>query len=176
MCYYNDFMKKRILLLLISIITISLFNNAITSAEGPKNYLKGKFYNSVKNHFLISTKKMTDDRFAQTVIVMLESDENGAWGLVVNKPLGTMPIALLIDPSLSSSEEREKLFKINIPVFWGGPVDVKEIFILHSAEYQSESTKKFGNISLSQDYNILFDISKNRGPKESLIILKDLRE
>ena len=114
---------------------------------------------------------MTDDRFAQTVIVMLESDENGAWGLVVNNPLGTMPIALLIDPSLSSSEEREKLFKINIPVFWGGPVDVKEIFILHSAEYQSESTKKFGNISLSQDYNILFDIAENRGSKKSLIIL-----
>ena len=171
MCYYNDFMKKRILLLLISIITISLFNSGITSAEGPKNYLKGKFYNSVKNNFLIATKKMTDNRFAKTVIVMLENDENGAWGLVINKPLGTMPIALLIDPSLSSSEEREELFKINIPVFWGGPVDVKEIFILHSNEYQSKSTKNYGNISLSQDYNILFDISKNRGPKESLIIL-----
>ena len=82
-----------------------------------------------------------------------------------------MPIALLIDPSLNSSEEREKLFRINIPVFWGGPVDVKEIFILHSNEYQSESTKNYGDISLSQDYNILFDISKNRGPEKSLVIL-----
>ena len=170
MCYYNDFMKKRILLLLIFIITISLFNNGTTSAEGPKNYLKGKFYSSVKDHFLIATEKMKDNRFSETVIVMFESDKNGAWGLVINKRLGTMPIALLIDPSLSTSEEREKLYKINVPVFWGGPVDIKEIFILHSAEYKSNTTQNYGNISISQDYNILFDIAENKGPEKSLVI------
>jgi len=63
-----------------------------------------------------------------------------------------------------------RLFKVNIPVFWGGPVDVKEIFILHSTEYQSETTKKYGNISISQDYNILFDIAENKGPKKSLVV------
>jgi len=113
---------------------------------------------------------MKDNRFSNTVIVMFESDENGAWGLVINKRLGTMPIALLIDPSLNSPEEREKLFKINVPVFWGGPVDVKEIFILHSTEYQSDTTKNYGNISISQDYNILFDIAENKGPENSLVI------
>jgi putative transcriptional regulator len=162
---------KRILLLLIFITTISLFNNGITTAEGPKNYLKGKFYSSVKNHFLIATKKMNDNRFGKTVIVMFESDENGAWGLVINKRLGTMPIALLIDPSLNTSEEREEMFKKNIPIFWGGPVDVKEIFILHSSEYKSETTKNYGDISISQDYNILFDIAENKGPEKSLVIL-----
>ena len=171
MCYYNDFMMKRILLLLIFTTTISLFNNGITTAEGPKNYLKGKFYSSVKNHFLIATKKMNDNRFGKTVIVMFESDENGAWGLVINKRLGTMPIALLIDPSLNTSEEREEMFKKNIPIFWGGPVDVKEIFILHSSEYKSETTKNYGDISISQDYNILFDIAENKGPEKSLVIL-----
>jgi len=164
-------MMKRILLLLIFIITISLFNNGITTAEGPKHYLKGKFYSSVKDHFLIATEKMNDNRFSKTVIVMFESDENGAWGLVINKRLGTMPIALLIDPSLNTSEEREEMFKKNIPIFWGGPVDVKEIFILHSSEYKSETTKNYGDISISQDYNILFDIAENKGPEKSLVIL-----
>ena len=163
-------MMKRILLLLIIIVTLSLSNNGISAAEGPKNYLKGKFYSSVKDHFLIATERMKDDRFSKTVIVMFESDKNGAWGLVINKPLGTMPIALLIDPSLNSPEEREKLFKINVPVFWGGPVDVKEIFILHSTEYRSDTTKNYGNISISQDYNILFDIAENKGPENSLVI------
>ena len=162
-------MRKIILLFLI--ITVALFNNVIGSAEGPKNYLKGKFYSSVKNHFLIATEKMTDNRFSKTVIVMLESDENGAWGLAINKRLGTMPIALLIDPSLNTSEEREELFKLNVPIFWGGPVDSKEIFVLHSNEYKSESTIKYQNISISQDYEILLDIAKNKGPKKSLVIL-----
>ena len=118
-------MRKKILLLFVFVVQISLFYSILANAESPKNYLKGKFYSSVKNHFLIATEKMKDSRFEKTVIVMLESSKEGAWGLVINKRLGTMPIALLIDPSLNTSEEREKLYKINIPVFWGGPVDVK---------------------------------------------------
>ena len=162
-------MKKRILLFFI--ITISLFNDGISSAEAPKNYLKGKFYNSVKDHFLVATEKLQDSRFSKTVIVMLENDENGAWGFVINKPLGTIPIASLIDSSLNTSKDREKLLKKKIQVFWGGPVDVEEIFILHSTEYRSETTRNYGNISVSKDYNILFDIAENKGPEKSLVIL-----
>ena len=171
MCYYKDFMKKRILLLLVLILQISLFHYYSALAEGPKNYLKGKFYSSVKDHFLIATEKIRDNRFEKTVITMLENDKNGAWGLVINKPLGFWPIAMLIDPTLNTSEEREKLYKVNIPVFWGGPVETKKIFILHSNEYQSDTTNNYGNISVTQDYNILFDIAKNKGPEKSLVIL-----
>ncbi len=64
-------MNKRILFLSIYIAVISLLNVDIALADNPKNYLKGKFYNSVKDHFLIATEKMTDDRFSKTVIVML---------------------------------------------------------------------------------------------------------
>ena len=170
MCYHKEFMKKKILLLLVLILQISLFHYIFALADSPKNYLKGKFYSSVKDHFLIATEKMKDDRFEKTVIIMLESDKNGAWGLVVNKRLGTMPIALLIDPSLNTSEEREELYKINIPIFWGGPVNIKEIFILHSVEYKSDTTVNYGDISISQDYDILFDIAENKGPEKSLII------
>ena len=158
---------------LLGILFIGLFFNFsvfVNAQDSPKNYLKGKFYNSVKDYFLVATEKMKDARFSKTVIVMLESNQNGAWGLVINKRLGTMPIALLLDPSLNTSEKREELFKINIPIFWGGPVDIKEIFILHSNEYQSETTKNYGDISISQDYNILFDIAENKGPEKSLVI------
>ena len=170
MCYYKDFMKKRILLLLVFILQISLFHYTLALAESPKNYLKGKFYSSVKDHFLIATEKMKDNRFEKTVVAMLENDKDGAWGLVINKPIGSLPIALLIDPSLNTSEEREELYKINIPVFWGGPVETKKIFILHSNEYKSDSTNSYGSISISQDHNILYDIAKNKGPKKNLVI------
>ena len=164
-------MRKRIFLLPIFILTISLLYYHTTLAESPKNYLKGKFYSSVKNHFLVASKKMKDERFEKTVIAMLENDENGSWGLVINKLIGIMPIALLLDPSLSTSEEREKLYKINIPVYWGGPVEVEKIFILHSNEYKSTSTRSYGEFSISQDYEILFNIANNKGPKKSLVIL-----
>ena len=164
-------MKKRILLFLFIILKISLFHHIFALAESPKNYLKGKFYNSVENNFLIATEKMNDERFKKTVIAMLENDEDGAWGFVINKPMGSIPIALLLDPTLSTPEEREKLYGINILIFWGGPVDVKKIFVLHSNEYKSESTINYGSISISQDYNILFNIAENSGPEKSLVIL-----
>ena len=164
-------MKKRILLFLFITLQISLFHHVSTVAKAPENYLKGKFYSSVKNNFLIATEKMRDNRFEKTVIVMLENDKDGAWGLVVNKPIGSIPLALLVDPSLGTPEEREELYKVDILIFWGGPVEVKEIFVLHSSEYQSETTKNYGGISISQDYKILFDIAGKKGPEKSLVIL-----
>ena len=164
-------MKKRILLFLFITLQISLFHNVFTLAKSPENYLKGKFYSSVKDHFLIATEKMNDNRFKKTVIAMLENNEDGAWGLVVNKPIGLIPLALLIDPSLNTSEEREELYKVNIQIFWGGPVEKKQIFVLHSTEYQSETTRNYSRISISKDYNILFDIAEKKGPEKSLVIL-----
>ena len=164
-------MKKGILILFVFTITTFIFYYTKTSAENPKNYLKGKFYSSVKNYFLIATKKMNDSRFEKTVITMFESNKDGAWGLVINKPIGLIPIALLIDPSFNTSIEKEELYSVKIQVFWGGPVDVRKIFILHSKEYKSDTTNNYGSISISQDYNILFDIAKNKGPEQSLVIL-----
>ena len=169
-------MKKRILLFLFITLQLALFHQVFALAKtylSPENYFKGKFYSSVKNNFLISTERMNDSRFKKSVIAMLEHDEDGAWGLVINKPMGSIPLAFLLDSSISTSDEREKLYGINILIFWGGPVEVKKIFVLHSSEYQSESTKNYGSISISQDYNILLDIAGNKGPKKSLVILGD---
>jgi len=168
-------MKKRILLFLFITLQIALFHHVFALAKtylSPENYFQGKFYSSVKNNFLIATERMNDSRFKKTVICMLEHDSEGAFGLVINKPMGSIPLAMLIDPSLSNTpEEREKLYGINILIFWGGPVEVKKIFVLHSSEYQSESTKNYDGISISQDYNILFDIAEDKGPEKSLVIL-----
>ena len=167
-------MKKRILLFLFIILQIALFHHVFALAKtdlSPENYFQGKFYSSVKNNFLIATERMNDSRFKKSVIAMLEHDEDGAWGLVINKPMAEIPLAMLIDPSLSTPEEREKLYGVNIKIHWGGPVNVKKIFVLHSKEYQSDTTRNYGDISISQDYEILFAIAANKGPEKSLVIL-----
>jgi len=162
----------KILLFYFFIILISTFYSSFVAfAEAPKNYLKGKFYNSVKNNFLVATEKMTDDRFRKTVIVMLDNDKDGSWGLVVNKPIGKVPLRFLINTIQDRKNENKELYDVNIPIYWGGPVGEEQIYILHSQEYKNENTKNYKGISITRDYNILFDIAENKGPKKSLIIL-----
>ena len=155
------------------VFPILLFNFYVSAQalDSPKNYLKGKFYSSVKNYFLIATKKMRDPRFKNTVIIMLENDEKGAWGLVINKPLSSIPLGSLIYKSRNTTNKQKELYNVKIPVYWGGPVNENNILILHSHDYENKTTINYKNISISSDYNILFEIADNKGPKEYLIII-----
>ena len=141
------------------------------ATDSPKNYFKGKFYDSVKNYFLVASKTMGDSRFKNTVIVMIDNDETGAWGLVVNKPLASVPLGSLIHKSRNTTVKEKELYNVKIPVYWGGPVNENKILILHSQEYKNETTKNFKNLSISSDYKILFEIADKKGPKKSLVIL-----
>ena len=143
-------MKKNAILFWSIVLQILLLSFvSATLAEAPQNYFKGKFYKSVKNNFLVATEKMSDDRFKKTIIVMLENNEQGAWGLVVNKPIGQIPLRFLVNISQNSKSEKKELYDVNIPIFWGGPVDEKQIHILHSKEYKSETTENYKDISVT---------------------------
>ena len=142
----------------------------VQALASPKNYLKGKFYSSIKDYFLVATEKMLDPRFKNTVIIMLHNDEKGAWGLVINKPLGSIPLGSLIY-QLEDITIKKEIYNVKIPIFWGGPVSENKILTLHSKEYKNETTKIYKNISISSDYKILFDIANKKGPKKSLVIL-----
>ena len=154
--------------ILIFVLNLYLPTNA---GPWPKNYYKGKFYESVKDFFLVASKTMRDPRFKNTVIVMLDNDEAGAWGLVVNKPLSSVPLSSLIHKSINTTVEQKELFNVKIPVYWGGPINQNELLILHSPEYKNETTKNFKNLSISSDYKTLFEIADKKGPKKSLVIL-----
>ena len=154
--------------ILIFVLNLYLPTNA---GPWPKNYYKGKFYESVKDFFLVASKTMNDPRFKNTVIAMFDNDESGAWGLVVNKQLASVPLSSLIHKSRKITAKQKELFDVKIPVYWGGPVNKNKILILHSQEYKNETTKNFKNLSISSDYKILFEIADKKGPKKSLIIL-----
>ena len=162
---------KTLLFWIIILQTLSFHSNFTTLAEVPKNYLKGKFYKSVKDHFLVATEKMTDSRFQKTVIVLLNNDEDGSWGLVVNKPIGKVPLRFLINELQDQKNEKKELYNVEIPIFWGGPVDKKQIYILHSKEYKNQTTESYKDFSITRDYKILFDIAENKAPKKYLVIL-----
>ncbi len=162
---------RALLFYFVILLITTFYSIPHTFAEVPKNYLKGKFYDSVKDHFLVATEKMTDDRFKKTVIVMLDNDEEGAWGLVINKPMGKVPLRFLVNTQQDQKNEKKELYSVEIPIFWGGPVDKKQIYILHSIEYKNDTTKSYKGISITRDYKVLFDIAENKGPQRYLIIL-----
>ena len=137
----------------------------------PKNYFKGKHYNSVKDLFLVSTKEMKDSRFEKTVILMLKHNNNGALGIVINKQLGKITLGSLINKIEDQSINKKELYDIEIPIYWGGPVDKNKILILHTNDYKNETTKKYNKLSISNDLKTLVKIAEEKGPKKSLVVL-----
>jgi len=137
----------------------------------PKNYFKGKHFDSVEDFFLIATENIRDSRFEKTVILMLEHDEKGAIGIVVNKPMGTISLGSLISKVKDKSINKKKLYDVKIPIYWGGPVDDHKILILHSKDYKNESTKEYNNLSTSSDLKTLVQIAEKKGPNKSLVVL-----
>ena len=103
-------MKK--LLKIVALCLLFNFCISVQALDYPKNYLKGKFYSSVKNYFLVATKKMTDPRFKNTVIIMLENNEKGAMGLVINKPLYSIPLSSLIYKPRDATNKQKQLYNV----------------------------------------------------------------
>ena len=165
------FVTKKKIFLYVFLILLFNFYVSVQALDSPKNYLKGKFYSSVKNNFLVATDKMRDPRFANTVIVMLKNDESGSFGLVINKPLGFIPLGSLINKVEDQSSKQNELYNVKVPIYWGGPVEENIILVLHSKEYQVENTKKYKDISVSSGYKILLEIADEKGPKKSLILI-----
>ena len=165
------FVTKKKIFLYVFLILLFNFYVSVQALDSPKNYLKGKFYSSVKNNFLVATGKMRDPRFANTVIVMLKNDESGSFGLVINKPLGFIPLGSLINKVENQSSKQNELYNVKVPIYWGGPVEENIILVLHSKEYRVENTKKYKDISVSSGYKILLEIADEKGPKKSLILI-----
>ena len=121
------------------------------------------------NEFLIAQSHMPDSRFKETVILMLSHDNEGAAGLVINKPVKKMTIDKLFEES--NIVPPKKILKKEITLYWGGPVKPEHIFFIHSSDYKSEDY-----ILVNKDYTvtrapkILFDIINNIGPKEYIIL------
>ena len=125
---------------------------------------------NILTEFLIAKPSMPDPRFKETVIVMLyHNREEGAAGLVINKPLDTVSIVELFKGN--NLTPPEKMIKNEIILNWGGPVEQENIIVIHSADYKSSnfilSNKDF---TITRAPKIIFDIAENKGPKKYIIL------
>ena len=124
---------------------------------------------SILTEFLVAKPHMPDPRFKETVIVMLYHNQDGAAGLVLNKPIETMSIRELFQRSNLNSPNKMK--EKEVTLFWGGPVDPQHIFFIHSSDYKSDdSISSNSNFTITREPKILYDIAKNEGPKKYIIL------
>jgi putative transcriptional regulator len=117
---------------------------------------------------LVATDGLRDPRFVRTVIYMVRHDPTGALGLVVNRPLGETPLARLLDRLGLSGEGVSGAIRLH----YGGPVEPKRGFVLHTAEWTGEDSRVVqGGVAFTTDPAIFEAIARGAGPRRLLVTL-----
>lgn len=123
---------------------------------------------NLTNHFLIAMPAMADPYFAKTLTFICEHSEQGALGLVVNRPIDLTLRALLeqVDLELHDPE------LVSLPVYFGGPVQMDRGFVLHQpiGEWQSTLVVE-DEVGLTTSRDILEALGTGRGPNKLLVTL-----
>jgi putative transcriptional regulator len=131
--------------------------------------------NSLDGQFLVAMPDMSDERFAQSVILLVGHGDEGAMGLVVNHELANMRFADILDELDLGDPDAI----IRLPdtirqraVMRGGPVEKGRGFVLHSSDYRSRNTYPVtGDVSLTATLDILKAMAFGPAPKSSLFAL-----
>lgn len=128
----------------------------------------------LKDHYdltgklLIAMPFLSDPRFSHTVIYICGHDAQGAMGLIVNKGLPTVTFEDL----LTQMEVDISVVENEVPIHYGGPVEIGRGFVLHSTDYLSESTVMIENgFAMTATLDILRAMAINEGPHQSLLAL-----
>ena len=118
---------------------------------------------------------MEDERFAQSVILLVGHGDEGAMGLVVNHELEHLRFADVIDELDLGDPDSV----IRLPdairqraVMRGGPVEKGRGFVLHSPDYKSGNTYPVaGGVSLTATLDVLKAVAFGPAPQASLFAL-----
>jgi putative transcriptional regulator len=123
---------------------------------------------SLAHHFLIAMPAMADPNFARTLTYIAEHNEQGALGVIVNRPID-MTIAKLFE-RIELPLEVEGF--ANQPVYFGGPVQTDRGFVLHRPAGDWHSTLVVNDdIALTSSRDILQSVGQQGRPSEILITL-----
>ena len=124
----------------------------------------------LENQFLIAMPQMLDPYFTNTVTYLWKHNEEGALGIVINKPLKACVADIFAELDILCSTE-DSLFRER-PVLAGGPVERDKGFIIHDAGQQWESSIEVtSEITICTSRTILQDIANGSGPENYVVAL-----
>ncbi|MDE0925669.1 MAG: YqgE/AlgH family protein [Methylophilaceae bacterium] len=123
---------------------------------------------NLTGQFLIAMPSMTDPRFSQTISFICTHNEDGAMGIVLNRPSKYNVEDLLnqIELKITPSSLLEDA------IYEGGPMQTDRGFVLHMPQQEYNSTIQINdNIALTTSKDILEAAADNQAPKKMIIAL-----
>ncbi len=123
---------------------------------------------SFRNHFLIAMPTLKDPNFSQSVALICEHNEDGAMGIVVNRPLEVTMSEILSQMDITCPDARVG----ELPVHLGGPVQCGRGFVIHAPPGDWDATLRASDeIGVASSRDILEGIAEGRGPERIFIAL-----
>lgn len=123
---------------------------------------------NLTDNFLIAMPAMADPYFAQSLVYICEHNENGALGIIVNRPI-EMNLGSLFE-KIDLKLEQPGL--AGMPVYFGGPVQLDRGFVLHRPIGQWQSTLTINDgVGLTSSRDILAAVAAGGQPAEILVTL-----
>lgn len=123
---------------------------------------------NLTDHFLIAMPAMDDPYFSKSLIYIAEHNEQGALGIIINRPID-MSLATLLEKIDVPSESNEL---VNLPVYFGGPVQTDRGFVLHRPVGAWQSTLTVNSdIGLTTSRDVLQSVAREGLPREIVVSL-----
>jgi putative transcriptional regulator len=86
---------------------------------------------SLAPSFLLSMPQLLDPNFSRTVVLLCKHNEEGAFGLVVNRPLVTAgPVVVEVRAQSDTAGHKTEVSEHELQVWVGGPVEPQSSWIL----------------------------------------------
>lgn len=121
-------------------------------------------------HLLIAMPDMGDGRFAGGVVFLCRHGAEGAMGVLVNKPLPDLGFADMLE-QLDIDHDAPVP---QVPLCYGGPMDQRRGFVLHSAEYrgrQADALPVDDRFTMTATLDVVEDLANGTGPAQALMAL-----
>ena len=128
---------------------------------------------NLTNHFLIAMPALQDPNFVRTVTYLFAHDEDGAMGLVINRPAGFDLGTVLEQAGVEAAEGEGTEPARNLPVMNGGPVMKERGFVLHrpAGTWEHALSVEGEDIAVAMSRDILDALVAGRGPRDVLVAL-----